>query len=68
MRDRYTIVNEERNAYQQMMTEMSDSSTHQRIELEKGKKKVEVELTQCTRLKEEAMGLLRNTLVVVGVS
>ena len=68
MRDRYRILSAERNAYQQMMMETSDSSTLKRRELEKSIKKLEVEINHCIGLKEEAMGLLRSTLVVIGVS
>jgi hypothetical protein len=71
LRDRYHVVCEERNAYQQMQFEMTgaidtQSSLRQTTEIEK--KYLESELTRYRREAEDAYTYLQGGLVELGVS
>lgn len=71
IRDRYLAVCDERNAYQQMQSEMtgvldSASLAHKSSEVEK--ESLESELAQTSRDHAEALAILQGMLVIVGVS
>ncbi len=62
---------DERNAYQQMQFEMTgvlDSASLQRKSSEVEKESLESELGQTSRNYAEALAILQNMLVIVGVS
>lgn len=71
MRDRYFAVCEERNAYQQMQSEMTavlDTIASQTKCVEIDKDIVEKQLEDAILAKEEAVAMLRSMLVIMGVS
>ena len=70
MRDRYYAVCEERNAYMQMQTEMTgvlDSLSSQSKIAEQDKDTAEKQLTDAILAKQEALMVLQNLLVNMGV-
>lgn len=70
MRDRYFAVCDERNAYQQMQTELTavlDTISCQTKAVEIDKDIVEQQLKEALVAKQQAMGVLQNMLVIVGV-
>ena len=71
MRDRYFAVCEERNAYQQMQSEMTavlDTISCQTKSVEIDKEVVEKQLGEAIAAKQEAMDVLQGMLVIMGVS
>ena len=70
MRDRYFAVCEERNAYQQMQSELTavlDTISRQTKAVEIDKDIVEKQLQDALLAKQEALNVLQSMLTIVGV-
>jgi hypothetical protein len=71
IRDRFFSVNDERNAYVSMQGEMTgvlDSLAEEVRAAEAAKAQVEAQLSKAVNAKQDAMGVLQNMLVILGVS
>jgi hypothetical protein len=71
MRDRYFAVCDERNAYQQMQSEMTavlDTISCQTKAVEIDKEIVEKQLQEALLAKQQALAVLHNILAITGVS
>ena len=70
IRDRYHVLHEERNAYQQMQSEISgviNDASMISNEKEKEKELIEKQLNEANNTCEEAIKLLKGVLVNIGV-
>lgn len=71
MRDRYRVISEERSAYQDAQTDMSETisaAKAQTAKLEKQNVAITEDLEAAKKLREETASILRSSLVVLGVN